>query len=279
MPRSRNAEPIIEPKKFASLDEIDRASVKLRRRISEVVELQLKQARYNAPGVYAATSNIRKTILEIFGPHSPEYAEQQDHIICSGSTSLRPSEPELQEAFEAGIPHTIGMLEGLVKRLEEGRLDFVALQPVRPPPEGGAIFIGHGRSREWLALQVFLQDRLKLTCVEFNSESVAGVSTQERLSELLGKAGFAFLLMTAEDEQPDGSKRTRENVVHEAGLFQGRLSFRKAIVLLEHGCMEFSNIHGLGQIRFPKGQIDASFEEVRKVLERENILKPSCAAW
>jgi predicted nucleotide-binding protein len=62
------------------------------------------------------------------------------------------------------------------------------------------------------------------------------------------------------------------NVVHEAGLFQGRLGFRKAIVLLEEGCEPFSNIDGLGQIRFPRGRISACFEQVREVLEREEML-------
>ena len=62
------------------------------------------------------------------------------------------------------------------------------------------------------------------------------------------------------------------NVIHEAGLFQGNLGFDKAILLLEEGCQEFSNIQGLGQIRFPKGNIKASFEDVRRVLEREGVL-------
>ena len=84
---------------------------------------------------------------------------------------------------------------------------------------------------------------------------------------------MAFLVMTAEDEQADDKLRARENVVHEAGLFQGRLGFKKAIILLEGDCQEFSNIHGLGQIRFPKGNIKATFEEIREVLEREGILE------
>jgi predicted nucleotide-binding protein len=84
--------------------------------------------------------------------------------------------------------------------------------------------------------------------------------------------------MTAEDEQSDGTVRARENVVHEAGLFQGRLGFRKAIVLLEDTCKEFSNINGLGQIRFPKGKINAGFEEIRRVLEREGLIAPLLSA-
>ena len=101
---------------------------------------------------------------------------------------------------------------------------------------------------------------------------MAGVTNITRLSEMLDAAGIAFLVLTAEDEQSDGSANARQNVVHEAGLFQGRLGFTRAIVLLEEGCAEFSNIQGLGQIRFPEGRIDAAFEEVRRVVEREELL-------
>jgi predicted nucleotide-binding protein len=69
----------------------------------------------------------------------------------------------------------------------------------------------------------------------------------------------------------DGAMQARMNVVHEAGLFQGRLGFTRAIALIEEGCAEFSNIQGLGQIRYPKGNIAAAFEEVRRVMEREGL--------
>jgi predicted nucleotide-binding protein len=69
----------------------------------------------------------------------------------------------------------------------------------------------------------------------------------------------------------DGSLQARMNVIHEAGLFQGRLGFSRAIVMLEEGCEEFSNVAGLGQIRFPRGNIAAAFEDVRRVLEREGL--------
>jgi predicted nucleotide-binding protein len=61
-------------------------------------------------------------------------------------------------------------------------------------------------------------------------------------------------------------------VVHEAGLFQGKLGFTRAIVLLEEGCEEFSNIAGLGHIHFPSGNIGAAFEQVRLVMEREGLI-------
>ena len=55
---------------------------------------------------------------------------------------------------------------------------------------------------------------------------------------MLAQADFAFLIMSAEDEQATGKFNPRLNVVHEAGLFQGRLGFQKAILVLEERDVE-----------------------------------------
>jgi len=60
---------------------------------------------------------------------------------------------------------------------------------------------------------------------------------------------------------------------HEGGRFQGRLGFTKAFVVLEEGYLEFNNIEGLGQIRFPKGDIEPALEEIRRILEREELIE------
>src|SRR5205814_7923294 len=108
-----------------------------------------------------------------------------------------------------------------------------------------------------LLLKDFIKDTLHLKPDEFNREPVAGYPTVERLHYMLSHAGFAFLIMTAEEEHLDSTIYARENVIHEIGLFQRRLGRQWAIVLLEEGCAEFSNIVGLIQIRFPKGDITA----------------------
>lgn len=137
---------------------------------------------------------------------------------------------------------------------------------------GTHVFIGHGRSHVWRDLKDFIQDRIGLAWDEFNRVPIAGITNIERLRQMLENAAIAFLIMTAEDDQADGNVRARMNVIHEAGLFQGRLGFTRAIILLEEGCEEFSNIQGLGQIRFPKGNIKAAFEDIRQVLEREKLI-------
>ena len=152
-------------------------------------------------------------------------------------------------------------------------LQNVEKRSMRESRVGTHVFIGHGHSRLWRDLKDFVSERLELPWDEFNRVSTAGVTNASRLEQMLDQACIAFLVMTAEDEDAEGNFQARMNVIHEAGLFQGRLGFEKAIVLLEEGCQEFSNIHGLGQIRFPKGNIEAIFENVRRVLEREGIIE------
>jgi len=86
---------------------------------------------------------------------------------------------------------------------------------------------------------------------------------------MLDSSSIAFLVMTGEEETVDGGVRARQNVIHETGLFQGRLSFAKAIVLLEDGVEEFSNIHGVQQIRFSKTGVKETFGDVVATIRRE----------
>jgi predicted nucleotide-binding protein len=116
-----------------------------------------------------------------------------------------------------------------------------------------------------------LSDHLSLDCDEFNIEPTPGIHTTNRLEAMLSQAGIAFLVMTAEDKHADGTVHARENVVHEVGLFQGRIGSLRAIVMLEDGCAKFSNLDGLTVINFPRNDIAARFEDVRRVLKREGF--------
>jgi hypothetical protein len=206
--------------------------------------------------------------------------------IPSVPTGASQSDAEEVEAAVLTIRYCEAFLVAVADKLEDelGNESWTirteAGEPTKPtsrqmkakPKFGNRIFIGHGRSPLWRELKDFLQDQLGLKWEEFNRESAAGMATTDRLNAMLNSACFAFLVMTAEDTHADGKAHARENVVHEVGLFQGRLGFRKAIVLLEDGCEQFSNINGLIQIRFPKSDILARSEEIRRVLQREGIL-------
>ena len=195
-------------------------------------------------------------------------------MVAMGQGNQAP--PHIHISAEmVSLGHTFGICRSAaeISRKAASHLERKEKRSVKAARIGTNVFIGHGRSGIWRELKDFVQDRLGLPWDEFNRVPVAGVTNITRLSEMLDAAAIALLVMTAEDETADGAVQARMNVVHEAGLFQGRLGFTKAIVLLEEGCAEFSNIQGLGQIRFPKGNIGAAFEEVRRVLEREGLVQ------
>ena len=140
------------------------------------------------------------------------------------------------------------------------------------PSLGSYVFIGHGRSPLWARLQVFLEKDLGLKTINYESESRVGKSIVTVLEQMLDEANFAVLILTAEDETASG-KRARQNVVHEAGLFQGRLGFNKAVLLVQEGLEEFSNVAGLQHIPFTGDRIDQTFNELRRALKREGLVR------
>ena len=146
-------------------------------------------------------------------------------------------------------------------------------KPVNPPP---IVFVGHGRSALWRDLKDHLAEKHGYRVEAYEVGARAGHTIRDILADMLGKSPFACLVLTAEDEMADGTMRARQNVIHETGLFQGRLGFSRAIVILEEGAEEFSNIHGIQQIRFAKGNIKETFGEVLATLRREfGPAKPS----
>ncbi|WP_239381743.1 MULTISPECIES: TIR domain-containing protein [unclassified Frankia] len=140
-------------------------------------------------------------------------------------------------------------------------------------PEGRAIggrqptiFIGHGGPNQlWRILKDYLSE-FGFQVVTFESAPRYGRSAAHVVWEMLQQADFALLLHTADDETHFGTVRSRQNVVHETGLFQGRLGFEKAIIIREEGVEEFSNLAGIQEIRFPRGNIEAAHGEILRAL-------------
>lgn len=131
------------------------------------------------------------------------------------------------------------------------------------------IFIGHGHDPQWRDLKDHLHEKHGLNVSAYEIGPRAGKSIKDVLEEMLDESSFALLVLTGEDININGELHARENVVHELGLFQGKLGFTRAIALLEDGVQEFSNILGINQIRFTKGRIKETFGDVLATVRRE----------
>lgn len=215
----------------------------------------LQRPKVNPGNIKMWSGGVRSHFAKIYGKNAPEFD-------CF--PLVTPDLPELLAPED--LRKRIGYLQRIIEGLEN--LPLAAQTPLL----GKRIFIGHGRSPLWRELKDFIAERLKLPWDEFNRDAVAGYTTSERLQAMMKQSGFALLVMTAEEEDTEAQLHARPNVIHEVGLFQGHLGLNRAIVLLENGCAEFSNIMGLSQIRFPTGDISARFDDVRRVLEREGFL-------
>jgi hypothetical protein len=133
------------------------------------------------------------------------------------------------------------------------------------------VFIAYGRGDDWMTLRDLLQS-WGLQVEHFNRESVAGLLIADRWQQMLNRARFAFAVMTPDDEMKNGTKRARQNVIHEIGLCHARVGLHNTAILLAAGTEKFTNVDGVNYISFKVGKLAAQKGEIRKLLEERGIL-------
>lgn len=218
--------------------------------------------------------HVPHLISEIEGVSSAFLRDLEAEVDFRGQYDLalaRGEFPDLDECREAAVTTVLALAANQLAILRVKAKTAVDM----PTPKGKNVFVGHGGNPSWMELREFLGRDLLIDVVEFNSVATAGKTITDRLKEMLDASGFAFLIMTAEDHVGKGKDaiRARQNVIHEIGLFQGRLGFDKAIILLEQGCQEFSNVAGLVYISFPKGNIRAAFHDIQRTLIAAGVVR------
>ncbi len=167
--------------------------------------------------------------------------------------------------IEGSRREDILQLQEVFERAREASRLPVAPQPSPPV----TVFIGHGRDASWRDLKDHLFDLHGYRVVAYEVGARAGHEIRDVLEGMLKEASFACLVLSGEDEVGGGKVQARQNVVHELGLFQGRLGYHRAIALVENGIELPSNIAGVTQLRYEKGQIAATFGDVLATLRRE----------
>jgi predicted nucleotide-binding protein len=175
----------------------------------------------------------------------------------SGNTTVSVALPSRQQ------------IERVFETFEAAKEACLTPTPPPPPRPRPLIFIGHGRDGAWRDLKDHLHEKHGYDVRAYETRARAGHSITEFLGHCQREAGFALLVHSAEDEDPSGALHARESVIHETGLFQGRLGFQRAIVLREEGCQQFSNLAGLQEIRYPRNGIRETFGEILATLRRE----------
>jgi Predicted nucleotide-binding protein containing TIR-like domain len=157
------------------------------------------------------------------------------------------------------------LVERVFALFDEGA-DRGRLPAPQPDP---VVFIGHGHSEDWKAVRDFLRDRAGCRAQSFETRPRAGETVTEALDELARSSSAAAIVHTGEDETATGLLRARQNVVHETGFFQAHLGFGRVVILREQETEEFSNLAGLQELRYARGNVAAIMGELHAVLDRE----------
>jgi len=237
---------------------------------------ELDQAFYNEGNLRETRTALESWTFETDDEFFSEYRKEIDNatIRYMSFTAL----PYMRVAFDQySTDVTVTMPERhKVEAVFETFEDAYSRERLPEPelPKQGSlprpkVFIGHGRSSMWRELSEHLKYLQGFDVEAYEFEPRAGLSIKEVLQDLLRKASFALLVHTAEDEQADGQLRARQNVVHETGLFQGKLGFERAIVLREENCEGFSNHTGINELRFATNNIREIYGDVVAILNRE----------
>ncbi|MFT8639034.1 TIR domain-containing protein [Bifidobacterium sp.] len=178
-----------------------------------------------------------------------------DKVTFAQSVAMDKSRDNYDSYLDLRIVDTTEKLADHLLRIASDIAGSHQLEEPDIPPELPEIFIGHGRSTQWMTIRDFLRDQMQYSVHSYESENRTSEDIKEILEKELSRNNYAVLVMTGEDELKDGTLLPRQNVVHELGLFESRMGFNRVFVLVETGTKIFTNIDGLQYIDYPKGDI------------------------
>ena len=125
MAKKTSSEPDIVSREFKTPEEIDIAIQKIERRIREFEQLEGKLSAEDDTGAETvAISNFCDTVRSVFGPQSHEFQEHQDTQMYSGPLYTDMPDQEYVLGKDRGRTRIIGILGGLIERLQEKKADL-----------------------------------------------------------------------------------------------------------------------------------------------------------
>lgn len=171
----------------------------------------------------------------------------------------------MEPTFEQRVRYVRDDIDDHLNRLTSirNRLPLIDEQVATAPPsslEGSdsegrksTVFVVHGRSEHRKSEAARFLEGLGLNAVVLHEQPNAGRTVIEKFENYAGKAGYALVVVTADDagglaNSEVHSPRARQNVVFELGFFYGKLGRNRVCVLYESGVEKPSDIDGIAYI-------------------------------
>lgn len=201
---------------------------------------------------------IDSTLRKLYGAESEII--QKFRNVADGAILV--SEPK------TGLEELMQFASRILDVLTQGVLVNIQLPKGSKRTDGlNKLFVGHGRNPLWNRVVNHLKDELGVQVVSFETDSRASHHIVDILKEFLNECDAAVIVMTAEDITIEGNARTRQNVIHEIGLFQGRYDFSRVILFQQENTEDFSNIAGLQTVKF-RDRVEEGFYELDRAIHK-----------
>ena len=211
-------------------------------------ENQLRKAREK---YYDWNSYNSEWLRHIFDTSENEYKQEYDqetYVTVFFSDQLMPLTEKVQ-AFRHDLESKISYLKRLLHRS-----DLLEVSP-KLVKSSTDIFIVHGHDNALKNQVATTLSKLGLNPVILHEQVNAGMTIIEKLEEHINRAGFAIILLTADDKGNVRAKeelnlRARQNVILELGYCLGRLGRNKVCPILAPGVEKPSDIDGIVYVSF-----------------------------
>lgn len=158
-----------------------------------------------------------------------------------------------------------------------GAIVHIKVNTIQVGTKNFQVAIMHGHSKDYLAVKRMVTNAnfsARVLMEEYGADTIF-----ENFRNLVwDEAHAVIILLTKDDEMPDGRKRARQNVVFELGYCFGafdsliKLASYKAkdalIILSEEGVELFADIDGLTRIEYETGMIEEKESIILAALDK-----------
>jgi predicted nucleotide-binding protein len=217
------------------------------------------------------TVSIQTALSETFGHNTAEYQRFVAGSHFNWPISLNRETPHSKkvESVAEDRLRSIQLLTAAIELLEDRAQSFASAQPATAATSqrthSNRVFIVHGHDNETKEAVARFLETLGYTPIILHEQANKGRTIIQKFRDEASDVGFAVVLMTPDDQMPDGSFRARQNVILELGFFLGALGPDCVAAIVKGDVERPSDFDGVVYIPYDGGWKAAIGKELQAV--------------
>lgn len=213
---------------------------------------------------------VRTALSETFGVGTVEYLRFQHAasfdwpIYMGGDTPHHEKVEYVAKDRSQSIQLLTAAIDLLRDRLDDGGQSAAPVGGARPPVHASdRVFVVHGHDEGPKESVARFLERLGYQPVILHEQANKGRTIIQKFQDEAADVGFAVVLMTPDDQMPNGTFRARQNVVLELGFFLGRLGTDRVAAIVKDKVETPSDFDGVIYISYDGGWKQALAKELQ----------------